>query len=554
MPTQAKGVLLCDRLRMLLLCTAMAAVVLGGVRAASASAGDYLVSVCAGDDSPTSRDEGSSNISTHLCEPSIDSEGFVQEAMASSVASGAQSWTLQAPIDTKIHQLLVSQQLFTARPFWPSGLQWTLSRGVGAESMVVAMANASRVPANRAPSAFGIDSEEIEGRMACLSSGCDNEGVSVTLRGVRLEMEDEHPPLIATTLASIPTAVRGTFQIPYLATDEGGGIKRVLFAVDDNTLASASPTNGGHCSEPFKFMAPCVLTLDSSFALDTTGLSDGLHTIELLAFDAANNEKLTTLTLNVHNAPTNTARPSISGPAKIGGHLLAGDGSWEGDPATFAYQWLRCPPSVTEVSEAGACQPISGETKQQHEASAADVYQRDLVRVTATNSHGSESALSTPSGLIADAQGLEVQPPPDPQPSSERSPTPPSGTAKPPDTQDITPPVLTDLSLTHRRFRVGKTDAALTAAVGKGPSGTVLKFTSSEAGRLSISIVPVAKKAKPIVLTRTIAAGSGRVALSGRIATKPMRPGHYKLSLAATDAAGNASKQSVGLSFTVLRG
>jgi Tol biopolymer transport system component len=147
---------------------------------------------------------------------------------------------------------------------------------------------------------------------------------------------------------------------------------------------------------------------------------------------------------------------------------------------------------------------------------------------------------------------------------------------------DRTAPVLRAVSLTHKRFRVAKTRTAITAAAKRKPAiprGTVLRFTSSEGGRMSILIErarpgqkvrkggkttckAVRRKprrgactayARTATLTRTIKAGRGSVALSGRVGARAMAPGGYRLTLTARDKAGNASK-AARVSFTLLRG
>ncbi len=154
--------------------------------------------------------------------------------------------------------------------------------------------------------------------------------------------------------------------------------------------------------------------------------------------------------------------------------------------------------------------------------------------------------------------------------------------ALPPGSRDTTPPVLRAVSLTRARFGVGKARTAVAAAKPRRksiPRGTVLRFTSSEAARLSIAIErvrpgrTVKRRAKRVcvvvrrpvrpgrctlstrvaTLTRTIKAGRGSVALSGRIGAKPLAPGAYRLTLTARDAAGDVSK-ATRLALTVLAG
>jgi hypothetical protein len=121
---------------------------------------------------------------------------------------------------------------------------------------------------------------------------------------------------------------------------------------------------------------------------------------------------------------------------------------------------------------------------------------------------------------------------------------------------DTTAPVLSRVSLLPRRFRVGMSAGSLAARGGiRGP---LLRFSSSEAGSLSIAISR-ARGAKPggarpfATLTRSISAGPGRVRLSGSIGKRRLRPGSYRLAITARDAAGNVSRV-VRLAFTVLPG
>lgn len=124
-------------------------------------------------------------------------------------------------------------------------------------------------------------------------------------------------------------------------------------------------------------------------------------------------------------------------------------------------------------------------------------------------------------------------------------PTPPGADPTPP-VADLTPPVLSGVSLSRASFRVAK---AATAIAARAKPGTVLRFVSSEAGTLSIRIERVRRGSRArshvFTLTSAIAAGPGRVALSGRIGARPLKPSTYRLTLVVRDAAGNSSKPTV---------
>jgi hypothetical protein len=112
----------------------------------------------------------------------------------------------------------------------------------------------------------------------------------------------------------------------------------------------------------------------------------------------------------------------------------------------------------------------------------------------------------------------------------------PPPTADPPHEVDRTAPVLSGVSLSRKRFR----------------GGSALRFTSSEAGTLSIVISKAKKGARATAaLTLPLSTGSGKVPLGGRVGGKALRPGRYRLAVSARDAAGNASRPIV-LPFTIL--
>lgn len=93
--------------------------------------------------------------------------------------------------------------------------------------------------------------------------------------------------------------------------------------------------------------------------------------------------------------PANTAKPTISGTAREGQTLTASNGSWSGTtPLSFSYRWTRCSAAVSN------CAVVSGATGQTYLLTAADVGNRLIVTVTATNATGSSSASSSASEVV----------------------------------------------------------------------------------------------------------------------------------------------------------
>ena len=147
------------------------------------------------------------------------------------------------------------------------------------------------------------------------------------------------------------------------------------------------------------------------------------------------------------------------------------------------------------------------------------------------------------------------------------------GLASPPDT---TAPVVGGYRVTNRRFAVARRPTPrLGSAAAKAKKGTTFTYTLSEPATVTIAIAQrqsgrrrgrkciapskklgKARKCTRIVkkgaLKRTSRQGANRVAFTGRIASRALKPGSYQATLTATDAAKNASKPKT-VKFTVVR-
>ncbi|MFL5969482.1 MAG: hypothetical protein ACJ74L_07790 [Gaiellaceae bacterium] len=97
-------------------------------------------------------------------------------------------------------------------------------------------------------------------------------------------------------------------------------------------------------------------------------------------------------------APSNAARPTISGTPQQAATLTANRGTWNGgQPQTYAYQWLRCD------AVGGNCAEISGASASTYVPTASDVGHTLRVRVTARNSVGARSVTTVPTAVVAKA-------------------------------------------------------------------------------------------------------------------------------------------------------
>jgi hypothetical protein len=89
----------------------------------------------------------------------------------------------------------------------------------------------------------------------------------------------------------------------------------------------------------------------------------------------------------------NDAFPALSGDVAVGGTVVASPGGWSGQgPISYAYQWQDCNPS---------CVSIPGATASTYAPGAADLGERLVVIVTASNASTSYAAMSLPSSPAA---------------------------------------------------------------------------------------------------------------------------------------------------------
>jgi hypothetical protein len=439
---------------------------------------------------------------------------------------GSQVWELVAPQGTRIETLFMRQDLrhqflMGVRPAF---LDWFFAAGP-------VTIDGWREEGQATPFPESKGSETIRSRFASSGMFCRQEGggncglgaFSVTASDIRAEVVDEFAPGVSGPDLATRT-LRGTAEVGFKAVDkgavtpkEGSGIAKVelveLVGDQKVTLASMSDDNGGKCTTPYKYMQPCKLEIESSFPLDTTKLAEGQHQLAILATDASGLTRETPpVAVLVHNAPSSTARPRINGAPQLGSKLTASPGEWGGAPTSFAFRWYRCPPSVQGDEGVNACGAIAGASGPAYVPGRADLGQRDLVEVKATNGFGSETRLSFPTDVISAA-----------------APAPVHGPSK---------PLLSHVKLSRKRFRVGG------ALSKKGKRAAVLAFTCNRAGEVSIAIRRRRRHGKPKSLGRLVApvkAGRSRILISGKIGKRRLKPGPYEALVRVTDHRGTTS-------------
>lgn len=127
-------------------------------------------------------------------------------------------------------------------------------------------------------------------------------------------------------------------------------------------------------------------------------------------------------------------------------------------------------------------------------------------------------------------------------PSEPSAPVTPSAGAA----ADRVAPVITGLRLKPRRFAVAK---GRTPRIARARRGTRINFTLSEDARTTLTVQQRKRAGKKVRWRKTVtlvrsrtSRGPNRVKFSGRVGKRRLKPGSYRFSLVATDAAGNRSK------------
>jgi Tol biopolymer transport system component len=139
------------------------------------------------------------------------------------------------------------------------------------------------------------------------------------------------------------------------------------------------------------------------------------------------------------------------------------------------------------------------------------------------------------------------------------------GGGEPKPEPDATAPVVSRFLATRSRFRVARQATALTAAARRVRAGTTLRYRLSEAARVAVKVErqlpgrrtkgrcvkpaprlqarPRCTRVVPAgTLVRSGRAGANAVRFSGRLGKRALAAGRYRVTLVATDAAGNRSR------------
>jgi hypothetical protein len=282
---------------------------------------------------------------------------------------------------------------------------------------------------------------------ACSDRNSATPMAEIRVHALRAYIEDASDP---TATVSGPLVGggphKGTESVTVNASDKGAGVYRVRVEVKPSgtdhfsaPVDSVFDPNDGKCAPvdfdsatdlEFTHLVPCKLSGSRAFSLDTTTLPEGTSELRVLVRDAAGNEQTVygPAPFAVDNVPppNATSSPTIAGGKAEGDTLVANIGTWTGKDNTYTKRWLRCASTAAE-----SCAPIAGAEGDTYKTGAGDVAKHLRLEVTATNSEGTNRAVSAPFGPITGAptSGGSASPTPTASPTTSATASPaPGGT------------------------------------------------------------------------------------------------------------------------------
>ncbi|MGH2833715.1 MAG: hypothetical protein ACRDK2_13155 [Solirubrobacteraceae bacterium] len=232
-------------------------------------------------------------------------------------------------------------------------------------------------------------------------------------------------------------SARGTQELDLTATDPNGpGVYSVTVEVEgsiaytgtpninDDTCTPTGITNSGVLM--FTTPQPCLQTEAVKLPVETAGVPDGQHPVQVKITDAAGNSKTVFAgNITTHNAPVASTVPTILAPNGVstGVALSSTPGQWSAPSGagtiTDIYQWQQCSATGKE------CQAIPGATAATYTPTQADAGHTLKLAVTGVNYDGKITGESAATGIVAAATGSDPSDPPNDPPSADPATTDP---------------------------------------------------------------------------------------------------------------------------------
>jgi len=242
----------------------------------------------------------------------VDQEGGLSTTDALGLASGAPpatsaGWTFTAPSGTTIAGITYERylgHLFDSNNYWSPALR---ADGVivPGETCTDSIANSEMCFIGGPPDqggepgvVTGLSAHELSFGIVCQApsgqtcvTGATEHPVWAAMYGTTVTISDPTPPTLSAPSGALwaPGAYggfhKGTEAVTISAQDVGGGVQSITLAADGHAVATYSAA----CN--FTFPQPCPLsTGPQTLTLATSSLTDGTHTLALVATDAAGNQ------------------------------------------------------------------------------------------------------------------------------------------------------------------------------------------------------------------------------------------------------------------------
>lgn len=286
---------------------------------AAAAAQEYTADVCTknADSGLTfAADPGSSGFTNaNFCHgPAM----AIHQKVDLTTASGGVQWTLNAPAGTIIRSLEVAEMETSSS--WNTNVNWSLK----ADGKAIDSIHGPSVPGKGGRLYSNVDATSLTGRLACDTSPCAVTGSTplINLYGLVAKFDDVVQPSATVGPGLATASLRGTVDVPYHAADEGAGVAVTVLMVDGAQQTVTEHDNGGLCHQPFRSVTPCLASIDGSFPLDTTKLSEGQHELKVSVFDGSGR--------HAESAPVTVTVQNTVPPGTGGGGDGGGDGGQAG--------------------------------------------------------------------------------------------------------------------------------------------------------------------------------------------------------------------------------
>ena len=221
--------------------------------------------------------------------------------------------------------------------------------------------------------------------VSAVQIGNDTAGQAFTIVADRINVQNGGS-LSPPSNTAPPTIAGETEQGQVLSADAGSwsGTQPITYAYQWQRC----DTGGANCTN--------IGSPTSTYALTSADIGSTI-VVAVTASNSAGSATASSVPTAIVAAspPSTLSPPTVSGVAQQGQTLIASPGSWSGaQPIGFAYQWQRCDASGANCANIGAA------TSSSYLLTSADVGSTIVVGVTASNSAGSVTVLSTTTAVV----------------------------------------------------------------------------------------------------------------------------------------------------------